>query len=100
MNKLYRKLHAIDPSKSMIRLADMINASERAKRLAAIMMNEIINEEISTGKSLMAATASILQICCQKTGYHTSQRNIAQAAGIAEVMLRNRFKELKWRMYH
>jgi transcription initiation factor TFIIB len=98
MNKLYLKLPAVDLSKCMIRLADMINANERAKRLAAIMMNEIINEEISAGKSPMAVAASILYICCKKTGYHTSQRNIARAAGITEVTLRNRFRELKRRM--
>lgn len=41
INKLYPKLPAIDLSKCMIRLADMINVNERAKRLAAIMINEI-----------------------------------------------------------
>lgn len=100
INKLYPKLPAIDPSKCMIRLADMINVNERAKRLAAIMMSEIINEEVSAGKSPMAVAASILYICCKKTGYHTSQRSIAKAAGIAEVTLRNRFRELKRRMQH
>ena len=84
----------------MIRLADMINVNERAKRLAAIMMSEIINEEVSAGKSPMAVAASILYICCKKTGYHTSQRSIAKAAGITEVTLRNRFRELKRRMQH
>jgi transcription initiation factor TFIIB len=98
MNKLYLKLPAVDLSKCMIRLADMINANERAKRLAAIMMNEIVNEEMSAGKSPMAVAASILYVCCKKTGYHTSQRNIAKAAGITEVTLRNRFRELKRRM--
>jgi transcription initiation factor TFIIB len=52
INKLYPKLPAIDLSKCMIRLADMINVNERAKRL--VMINEIINEEISAGKSPMA----------------------------------------------
>jgi transcription initiation factor TFIIIB Brf1 subunit/transcription initiation factor TFIIB len=44
----------------------MINVNERAKRLAAIMMSEIINEEVSAGKSPMAVAASILYICCKK----------------------------------
>ena len=82
----------------MIRLADMINANERAKRLAAIMMNEIEKQELSAGKNPMAVAASILYICCKKTGYHTSQHIIAKAAGITEVTLRNRFKELKRKM--
>lgn len=36
MDKLHLNLPAVDPSKCVIRLADMINANERAKRLAAI----------------------------------------------------------------
>ena len=63
------------------------------------MMNEIVNEEISTGKNPMAVAASILYISCKKTGYHTSQHSIAKAAGITEVTLRNRFKDLKRRMH-
>jgi transcription initiation factor TFIIB len=54
------------PLPAIDRLADMINVNERAKRLAAIMMNEIINEDISAGKSPMAVAASILYICCKK----------------------------------
>jgi transcription initiation factor TFIIB len=99
MNKLHLNLPAIDPAKCVMRLADMSNASERAKRLAAIMMTEIVNEEKSAGKSPMAVAASILYICCKKTGYHTSQSTIAKAAGITEVTLRNRFRELR-RMQH
>jgi hypothetical protein len=30
------------------------------------MMSEIINEEVSAGKSPMAVAASILYICCKK----------------------------------
>ncbi len=98
MNKLHVNLPAIDPSKCLIRLADMINANEKAKHLAALMMNEIIKRELSAGKNPMAVAASILYISCKKTGYHTSQHSIAKAAGITDVTLRNRFKELKKRM--
>jgi transcription initiation factor TFIIB len=98
MNKLYVKLPAIDPFKCLVRLADMVNANEKAKRLAALMMNEIVKRELSAGKNPMAVAASILYISCKKTGYRASQHSIAKAAGITEVTLRNRFKELKKRM--
>ncbi len=98
MDKLYLKLPNIDPSKCLIRLADMINANEKAKHLAALMMNEIIKRELSAGKNPMAVAASILYISCKKTGYRTSQHSIAKAAGITDVTLRNRFKELKRKM--
>lgn len=98
MNKLYVKLPAIDPFKCLIRLVDMINANKKAKRHAALMMNEIVKRELSAGKNPMVVAASILYICCKKTGYHTSQQSIAKAAGISDVTLRNRFKELKRKM--
>ena len=66
MNKLYVKLPAIDPFKYLIRLADMINANEKAKRHAAVMMNEIVKRELSAGKYPMAVAASILYISCKK----------------------------------
>jgi transcription initiation factor TFIIB len=66
MNKLHLNLLAVDPSKCVIRLADMINANETAKRLAALMMNEIVKRELSAGKNPMAVAASILYISCKK----------------------------------
>nr|MDP9288713.1 hypothetical protein [Thermoproteota archaeon] len=32
---------------------------------------------------------------CVKTGEHRTQKEVAQAAGITDVTLRNRFKDLK-----
>lgn len=100
MNKLYVKLPAIDPFKCVIGLAHMINANERAKRLASVMMNEIINKGISAGKNPMAIAACILYICCRRAGYRTSQVSIAKAAGITDVTLRNRFREVKREMHY
>lgn len=66
MNKLYPNLPTIDPSKCIVKLADTINASEKAKRLAALMMKEIVKRELSAGKYPMAVAASILYISCKK----------------------------------
>jgi transcription initiation factor TFIIB len=100
MNKLYLNLPTIDPSKCIVNLADTINADEKAKRLASVMMNEIIDKGISAGKNPMAITACILYICCRRAGYRTSQASIAKAAGITDVTLRNRFREVKKVMHY
>jgi hypothetical protein len=47
MGLLDVKLPAIDPFKWVITLSDMINANEKAKSLAAPMMNEIVKLELS-----------------------------------------------------
>jgi transcription initiation factor TFIIB len=100
IKKLYLNLPTIDPSKCILKLADTINVNEKAKRLASIMVNEIVNKGISGGKNPMAIAACILYICCRRTGYYTSQVSIAKAAGITDVTLRNRFKELKRVMHY
>lgn len=52
MNKLYLNLPNIDPSKCIVRLADMIKANERAKQLAAIMVTKIVDKEFLSEKIL------------------------------------------------
>ena len=42
----------------------------------------------------MALAATVLYISCIKTGENMTQRDIAQAAGITEMTLRNRFKDM------
>jgi transcription initiation factor TFIIB len=100
MKKLYLNLPNIDPSKCILKLADTINVNEKARRLASVMMNEIVNKGISGGKNPMGIAACILYICCRRTGYYMSQVSIAKAAGITDVTLRNRFKELKRVMHY
>ncbi len=100
MNNFYPHLPIIDPSTCIVKLADTINANEKAKRLAAQMMKEIVKRELSAGKNPMAIAACILYICCRKAGYPTSQVAIAKAAGITDVTLRNRFREVKKVMHY
>jgi hypothetical protein len=44
-------------------LADMINVNEKAKRLAALMMNEIVKRELSVGKNPMAVVGWTYNDC-------------------------------------
>jgi transcription initiation factor TFIIB len=58
-------------------------------------MNDIIKIEISAGKHPMGLAATVLYISCLNTGVYIRQADIAHAAGITEVTLRNRIKDLK-----
>ena len=57
-------------------------------------MEDVTNREISAGKNPMGPAATVVYISCIKTGENITQRDIAQAAGITDVTLRNRFKDL------
>jgi transcription initiation factor TFIIB len=58
-------------------------------------MKEVTENEISAGKDPMGVAATVLYISCIKTGENISQKDISNAAGITDVTLRNRFKDLK-----
>jgi transcription initiation factor TFIIB len=58
-------------------------------------MNNLTEREISAGKNPMGLAATVLYISCLKTGENKTQADIANAGGVTEVTLRNRFKDLK-----
>jgi transcription initiation factor TFIIB len=101
--KAYRLLHIefdikvplADQTKCIAKIANKSNLSERTKRHAIRIMDEIRETQISAGKNPMALAATILYFSCLKTGENKSQVDIAQAAGVTEVTMRNRSRELK-----
>ena len=58
-------------------------------------MNEITKREIPAGKKPMSVAAAVLYMSCEISGEHKSQSEIANAAGISSITLRNRFLELQ-----
>jgi transcription initiation factor TFIIB len=58
-------------------------------------MNDITKNEISAGKDPMGLAASVLYMSSLNTGDAITQMDIADAAGVTEVTIRNRFKDLK-----
>ena len=58
-------------------------------------MNKVTREEISAGKDPMGLAASVLYLSSIENGETITQSNIAEAAGVTEVTVRNRAKELR-----
>jgi transcription initiation factor TFIIB len=84
-----------DPAKCIAKLANNTNISEKTKRQAFNIMKEVTENEISAGKDPMGLAATVLYVSCIKTGEHITQKDISNAAGITDVTLRNRFRDLK-----
>jgi transcription initiation factor TFIIB len=57
-------------------------------------MEKVTENEISAGKDPMGLAATVLYISSIKTGESISQKEISGVAGVTEVTLRNRFKDL------
>jgi transcription initiation factor TFIIB len=90
------KVPNTDPTKCIAKVANKANLTEKTKRQALNIMQKVTeNEILSAGKDPMGLAATVLYISCNKTGENISQKDISHAAGITDVTLRNRFKDLK-----
>src|SRR5438093_11303475 len=88
----------IDPMKCIVKVANNADLNENTKRRAMDAMNNLSKREISAGKNPMGFAATVLYVSCLNTGVNIRQVDIADAAGITEVTLRNRYKDLKNRI--
>ena len=87
----------IDPIKCIAKIANKAKLSEKSKRMAIDIMKDLVNTEASAGKGPMSLAATILYLSCLRNDEAVSQKYIAEAAGVTEVTIRNRIKDLKSR---
>jgi transcription initiation factor TFIIB len=92
------KVPIVDPMKYIAKVANKANLSEKTKRQAAEIMKNITKREISAGKNPMGLAASVLYMSSLKTGENITQGHLSDAAGVTEVTLRNRYKDLMNRL--
>ncbi|MEM1990874.1 MAG: sigma factor-like helix-turn-helix DNA-binding protein, partial [Candidatus Bathyarchaeia archaeon] len=59
------------------------------------ILNEAKRKHISAGKDPMGLAAAALYIAAYLAGEKRTQKEIADAAGVTEVTVRNRYKTLK-----
>jgi transcription initiation factor TFIIB len=90
------KTYVFDPMKCIARVANTLKIGERTRRRAFNMMKEVLRRKIiSAGKDPMGLAASILYIACKETGEVKTQKDMANAADVTEVTIRNRVKDLE-----
>jgi transcription initiation factor TFIIB len=88
------KIPLLDPIKCISRIANNAKISEKTRRQAIDIMHDIIESGISAGKDPMGLAAAVLYLSCLKTDENKIQRYIADAAGVTEVTVRNRYKNI------
>jgi transcription initiation factor TFIIB len=88
------KIPVVDPMKCVAKVANKLSLTQKTRHLAVNMMEEAVAKKISAGKDPMGFAASVIYASCIKTGEDISQINMAKAADITEVTIRNRFKDL------
>jgi transcription initiation factor TFIIB len=85
----------LDPMKCIVKVANKVSLNEKTKRKAMAIMSQVTEKEISAGKDPMGLAATVIYMSCLGTGENKTQIDIAKAAGVTEVTVRNRFKDLK-----
>ena len=94
IGELDLKVPMADPMKCIVKISNKANLSKKITRQAMNLMTEIIKSRISAGKNPMSFAATVLYLSSLRAGMNITQLDIAIAAGITEVTIRNRIKEL------
>jgi len=89
------KMPVVDPVKCVSRVASKARLSERTKRKALEILKKAEETKTSAGKDPMGLAAAALYVACVLEGENKTQKDIAEAAGVTEVTIRNRYKGLK-----
>ncbi len=89
------KMPVVDPTKCVSRIASKAGLSEKTKRRALIILKRAEATRTSAGKDPMGLAAAALYVACVLEGESKTQKDVAEAAGVTEVTIRNRYKGLK-----
>ena len=85
----------VNPIKCISRISSIAELSEKTKRKAVEILDQATKIELSAGKDPMGLAAAALYLSCVINGENKTQKDIAIAAGVTEVTIRNRYKGLK-----
>lgn len=95
LRELDLKMPVVDPVKCLSRIASNVGLSEKTKRKAITILKEANEMQITAGKNAMGLAAAALYLSCVANAESHTQKDLAMAAGITEVTIRNRCKGLK-----
>jgi len=77
------------------KIASKVELGEETQRKAVEILGEADLLKITVGKDPMGLAASALYLACIMNGERRTQKVIAEAAGVTEVTVRNRYQELE-----
>jgi len=95
LRELELKMPVTDSTQCISRIANKVGMSEKSKRHAIKILKKAKNNNLVSGKDPMGVAATSLYLANLITGEKFSQKEIARAAGITEVTIRNRCKHLR-----
>jgi len=83
------------PNSYVPRIASRLNISQRTQQIAAEILDLAKRREITPGKDPKGMAAAALYAACALSGFKVTQKEIAKAAQVTEVTVRNRYRGLR-----
>ncbi|MDH3853615.1 MAG: transcription initiation factor IIB [Nitrosopumilus sp.] len=93
--ELELKMPVVNSIQCVARIASKLGITEKTKRHATKILQVANERKESAGKDPMGLAAAALYMSCVKNGEDMTQRDIAEAANVTEVTIRNRYKGLR-----
>jgi len=84
-----------DPLTYVSKIAEKNGISGKTQGTAITILAEARRKRFAAGKDPMGMAAAALYIACLQNNEKATQKEIAEAAGVTEVTVRNRYKALK-----
>jgi len=96
LKELNLTMPVVDPSRCVTRIASKAGISERNQRKALEILAAVKDSRGMSGKDPMGLAASALYLANTliEEETHVTQRDVAEAAGVTEVTIRNRSKDM------
>jgi transcription initiation factor TFIIB len=95
LKELDMKMPIVNAVTCIAKIASNIGLSEKTKRYATKLLKLAEEKQILAGKDPTGMAASALYLASLNTGENVSQKQVAEAAQITEVTIRNRIKNLR-----
>jgi len=95
LRELKVQMPIADPLTYVSKIAERTGISGQTQGLAIKILHEARRMRAAAGKDPMGLAAAALYIACLQMNEKKTQKDIAEAAGVTEVTVRNRYKSLK-----
>ena len=95
LQELDFQMPTADPLTYVSKIAEKNGVSGKTQGVAIAILRDAKQKRFSAGKDPMGMAAAALYIACVQNNEKITQKDIAEAAGVTEVTVRNRYKALK-----
>lgn len=99
LRELDIQMPVADPLTYISKIAEKTGISGKTQGLAIQILREAKKKRAAAGKDPMGLAAAALYIACLQNDEKKTQKAIAEAAGVTEVTVRNRYKSLKTELH-